>query len=163
MGGAKRTLIAVVLVAVAAVALWYAVGKVARTSGRKPPKSYMTMPVEKIDQKSLKLITKSMAEWEKLGQKNGKYKNPETGEYTMVEACRCQACGQKIPMPEKVSSEPGAVEPGEERIEKFRCPRCGAMTAPGGGYPRCSAWSSHHLRLNAGSGKLRPTARPACS
>jgi rRNA maturation protein Nop10 len=89
----------------------------------------LQQPQEKIDQKSLKLITKTMGEWESLGEKNGKYKNPEMGEYTMMVPMVCQTCGEKIPLPEIAAPRPGEApgaggDPHAQR-RSYKCPKCG--------------------------------------
>lgn len=48
------------------------------------PDWLMAESMSLIDDKTLKIVTKTRAEWEKLGRKGSRYKNPETGEYTMA-------------------------------------------------------------------------------
>ena len=55
---------------------------------------------EKIDETTGKLIALTFDQWLQLGHLNGKYKNPETGKYTMVTPITCAACGEKIPPPQ---------------------------------------------------------------
>jgi len=76
----------------------------------------------RIDSKSLELITQTIGEWQKLGREDGKYKNPKTGEYTMVSVMECASCGAKIPRPEMS----GMKEEERFRILKdYQCPKCG--------------------------------------
>jgi len=139
MPSAKKIVVALILLAVIVGAFWYGAKTFVSPGGAKPPKSYLKTPVEKIDQKALTLMTRSMAEWEELGKKHGKYRNPETGEYTMVDVCRCQVCGQKIPVPDasllskstKRSSGPDEEDPAAVHAVTFNCPRCGAVTEAG--------------------------------
>ena len=111
--GKKLTLvIALVLIAIVAVGL--SLRRVLRPGIPKAPDWYSQLPVEKIDESSYKLISKTAAEWQRLGEQNGKFKNPETGAYTMVHAIWCQGCKAKIPIPE------GAYD----RVT-YKCPKCG--------------------------------------
>jgi predicted RNA-binding Zn-ribbon protein involved in translation (DUF1610 family) len=114
-----------------------------RIGGPTPPEWVLRQPAEKIDETSFKLITKTLGEWERLGRRKGKYKNPETGEYTMVDVMVCAACGQKIPLPVvpgialpkrgdasgHPSSHLGAIQ---EILRNYKCPKCGALASEHG-------------------------------
>ena len=93
-----KIVLAVVLLAVAVVLVVRFV-KQSGLGGPKEPAWYLEQPTEKIDCDSLQLITKTWGEWKSLGQKDGKYKNPETGKYTMVPTTRDRTTGKKIPAP----------------------------------------------------------------
>jgi len=62
-------------------------------------------------------------EWQKLGKRNGLYKNPNTGKYSMAMPMVCPACGATIPAPVGL----GEANPDEAReiMEKHLCPKCG--------------------------------------
>ena len=130
MEGSKRIVIGAVLVIVIVVA---AVIVVKRTMGTPPgPTALLERPIEKIDIKTLEVVTLPASEW------NGKYmwdsshpfhfKNPKTGEYSMVDAIKCASCGKLIPDPFALQGvRMGKVAPEErERIlNEYICPRCG--------------------------------------
>ena len=117
--GKKLTLV-IALVLIALVALGLSLTMVLGTGRPKPPEWYLKLPVEKIDQNSYKLISKTAAEWQRLGEQNGKFKNPETGAYTMVEPLWCQGCKAKIPTPEGLTHGTVAVF-----RSTYKCPKCG--------------------------------------
>lgn len=110
----KKTVWVVVLV----VVIILAVALIARKSGIggsvRPGADVLSQTQERIDINSGELVTKSLGEWENLGEKEGKYKNPTSGEYTMVNAIVCKACGQKIASPTALGK--GAMTP---------CSKCG--------------------------------------
>ena len=107
--------------------------------------------VEKIDAISLDLMTLPRNQWDKLGEKLGRFKNPKTGQYTMAEAVKCPHCREKIPMPQlpdapKLSAEdikakrmpPGFAEYQAELKDiwgKYKCPKCGQLWGPYGTPP----------------------------
>jgi len=92
--------------------------------------------IEMIDEQTFETMTKTRREWEELGRKEGKYKNPNTGEYTMLPAAVCPACLEKIPKP----VPPYGQRPTKEQViafdqvlKEYACPKCGArgIFAPG--------------------------------
>ena len=130
----KRTVSIVALVVVIAAALTFGIVRSGCVRGAGPPKNILAIPVEKIDRDSLELITLSQGEWDDLGQNERMtYKNPNTGEYTMLGVIVCEACGEKIPRPEappypKKRTEETLSEHAAQfsRIKAdYRCPRCG--------------------------------------
>lgn len=115
MEGAKKVAVIVVLLAVIGGAGAFIIHKVI---GRGEPKALpyvLNRKVEKVDQSTLELMTLTLGEWEDLGSKNRVYKNPDTGEYTMVEPFICPSCFGKIPGPRQEDIEDGV----------YICPRCG--------------------------------------
>jgi hypothetical protein len=99
-----------------------------------PPKAEMDRPVEFIDMKNLTVITRTLGEWMKLGRgEYGRYKNPDTGEYTMVPPMTCAACGAKIPPPPPVdpNAKPGERPPPAEMV--YKCPKCTKLAFPSTG------------------------------
>ena len=93
MHGTRTVVVAVALLAVIAVAIGYTV----KSRFRKPtaPQWLREQPVEKVDEKTLEVMTLSFAEWEKLGAKDGYCRNPKTGEYQMCGALTCASCGHR--------------------------------------------------------------------
>ena len=148
MDGGKKIIAIVVLLAIIAAVVVFGIKK-SNIGGPKPPQWVLDQEVEKIDAESLELVTRTLGEWQKLGSKDGKYKNPDTGKYTMVSRMDCAACGAKIPMPEfpMFETAPGDVEPGSMDMEKrarsmeeearimseYICPVCGERAFPAGG------------------------------
>ena len=124
----KKIAVAVVLAAFIGLVVYTIVKK--NMVGAKPPDFVLQQKMEKIDQKTLTLITKTLGEWEHLGKKGDRYKNPETGEYTMMDAITCASCGAKVPAPDYsiLYADPNKpVTPPD--IHQFReaylCPKCG--------------------------------------
>ena len=101
----------------------------------KPPQWVLDQPGVRIDAETLDLITKSCGEWEDLGCKNGKYKNPNTSKYTMVGTILCAHCGELVPdiqMPPMLKGDKMDPEAAREReaafmqtIAEHKCPFCG--------------------------------------
>jgi len=145
MEGKKKIVVIVILLGVAVAAGVFFTKRMGRGEAT-PPDRLLDRPVERIDSESLELMTKSRREWKRLGEKDGKYKNPKTGKYTMVVPAICASCGQKIPMLDAALTTPGAasgrpVDPEEHLkamqkqealIKEWRCPRCGGYAAPSG-------------------------------
>ncbi len=128
--GAKKIAAVVVLIVVIVFALVFMAKRSGLTGGGPtPPQWVLEQPVERIDMNSSELITKQYQEWQRLGQKDGLYKNPATGKYTMVSPMTCFACQAKIPSP----IEPSDLEGGkglnpESRMkweQTIKCPKCG--------------------------------------
>ncbi len=125
--GAKKIAAAVVLVVVIVLALVF----VAKRSGfagggPTPPKWVLEQPVERIDMNSGEAVTKQYQEWQKLGEKNGIYKSPKTGEYTMVTPMTCAACDAKIPGPMPPAGFDEANPEARMKWEQsVKCPKCG--------------------------------------
>ena len=102
--------------------------KRAEIGGPKSPQWLLDRPVERIDSESLELITKTRGEWDRLGAKNWKYKNPDSGEYTMVLPIVCAACGEKIPMLDLPSADMDAQNAQmRELMDEYECPKCGGQ------------------------------------
>jgi hypothetical protein len=53
-----------------------------------------------IDTATLKEFTLTLGELKKLGEQEGRCRNPKTGTYTVATPMVCASCGQQIPMPE---------------------------------------------------------------
>jgi len=137
LAGSKKVILVVLLAAVIGGALWFALSRSVLRRGATPPARYLALPVAKIDEKTLQVITKTLGEWQKIGQRNGRYRNPETGEYTMLDVTVCQYCGGKIPIPPQTHVAPqssggnGSPEIPVETQQIVRCPLCGKMTEIG--------------------------------
>ena len=119
-----KFIVIVVLVGIIAAAAAY-IFKMFDLGGPKPPQWVLDQPVEKIDMNTLELMTLPLGEWQHLGKKGMKYKNPNTGEYTMVLPFVCASCGEKIPHLE-----------GDATLkmwDEYVCPKCGGpATGPPG-------------------------------
>jgi rRNA maturation protein Nop10 len=99
--------------------------------------------LEKIDMKSLEVFSETVRDWATQYAPNtdGYYKNPKTGEYTVVEAMKCASCGQLIPAPQLPAGLAQKMRggrnhgPSPEAIAEmvavkksqsnYKCPRCG--------------------------------------
>jgi phage FluMu protein Com len=109
--------------------------------------SFTDLKEDRIDMKSLEVITETIGDWQSkyAPDASGRYKNPKTGEFTMVEIMKCAWCGQLIPVaqlpPELIIKTPPGKRgsmPGRNVLKKiadfqlnYKCPRCGhpALTA----------------------------------
>ena len=131
MGNRTKLVVVVGLLAIVIVAVGLSLKRSLHIGEATPPDSILKQPVEKIDEKSFKLITKTLGEWERLGEREGKFKNPETGDYTMMSVMVCGHCGQKIPYP-VIPAETAQLSHHNARIAilgKYKCPKCGALAA----------------------------------
>ncbi len=127
--GPKKIAAVVVLIVVIVFAIVFMAKRAGlSTGGPTPPKWVLEQPVERIDMKSGEVITKQLQEWDKLGQKDGAYKNPTSGDYTMVSPMVCAACKAKIPSPTPPADlmagkgDPAAMQKWQETV---KCPKCG--------------------------------------
>ena len=149
MEGAKKAVFVIILIAVIVGGIVFAVRRSGRGTAKLPP-HLAGKKVEKIDSKTGELITKTQGEWNKLRRDNfgGVWKNPETGEYTVVGVIVCPHCGEKIPerlrTVEQVN-DPASVSPEALRAANllYKCPKCGKCPylpgAPGAGETRRGA------------------------
>ncbi len=155
MNRKKIALIALLITVIAAAAL-FAVKRV--QSELKGPPLLQDQKFDKIDMKSFKIFSETLRDWTTKYTPDavGRYKNPKTGEYTMVDAVRCASCGQLIPVPQ-LPAGPGlnvgptrgrgrgarptraailaAMQAREEFLRNYKCPRCGRNAFPSGLIP----------------------------
>jgi cytochrome c-type biogenesis protein CcmH/NrfF len=134
-GGTKVLLAALLVAVIIAVAVFGA--KRMGIGGLKPPPEVLAVPRELMDSKTLELVTMSTGDWEKLGHKGTRYKNPKTGEYTMAVPAPCWSCGKLIPGPDLQPIVPGDPQADleysaklEEITKTYRCPICGNLALP---------------------------------
>jgi rRNA maturation protein Nop10 len=123
---------ALILVIVAAG--WFVVTKGLPGGKAREPQWVKDQRVELIDAKSFELMAKTRGEWDALGQRNGRYKNPKIGEYTMAITLICGACGEKIPAPEAPpeTGDPKAPRDAMQALFSYKCPKCGGNVYPPG-------------------------------
>jgi len=134
MGGGTKIAAVVVLLIVIIAAVSFMAKK--WTGGVQPPDRVMDAKHEKIDMVDGTLMTKTFREWQKLGHDGGgwKYKNPDTGRYTMVDPILCPVCGAKIappdapphPRPDDKAAMKAYQEKMDELKKTYKCPKCGA-------------------------------------
>lgn len=144
MAGGKKVASIVVLVVVVVAAVIFAISRGTRFGGPKVPDEVMErankQEVEFLDEESLVVITKTLGEWKELGKQDGKFKNPNTGKYTMVSPIVCYSCGAKIPQPDFADGggpqdDPAAMAARYETMRAHKCPKCGkAAYGTGSGY-----------------------------
>ena len=123
----KQMLIILVLVAVA-VAVGILGYKKAEFGGVKMPHEFLDRPMEYIDIETGELMTLSVGKWQKLGRQGWKFKNPDTGEFTMVSPIVCRSCGEKVPplnMPEPDGANEKAAMEYDKAMRAYMCPQCG--------------------------------------
>lgn len=94
-----------------------------RGSGRVP-QWVLDQPLEKIDINTGAVMTRKLGEWMRLGEKNGMYKNPSSGQYTMAAPITCAACGATIP---RLLPPASVVTPQQAFAweQQLTCPKCG--------------------------------------
>jgi len=127
MEGGTKIVVAAVLVVAIAFGGWLILRNTSIVGGGpRPPDWVLEQQIEKIDMKTGEVIAKQLQEWEKLGNKEGAYKNPSSGDYTMVGPMQCGACQAKIPAPmaPKELDEKGP-EARMEWEKTVKCPKCG--------------------------------------
>jgi len=94
-----------------------------------PPKEYRETILEKIDIETGEIISLPREKWLDLGARKGKYKNPKTQKYTMVDPIKCVNCGEKI-IPVLVDPETEGPAVLQSRMATYRCPKCGKLAYP---------------------------------
>jgi predicted RNA-binding Zn-ribbon protein involved in translation (DUF1610 family) len=139
----KKIGLMALLVAVIAVAAVITAKRV--RSELKGPPLLLDRKFDKIDMKSFEIISETLRDWNTkyAADASGRYKNPRTGAYTMVDAMKCASCGQLIPVPEmpadlrpspKLVKARGRGFGGELRaleaakdefLRNYKCPKCG--------------------------------------
>jgi hypothetical protein len=89
-------------VMIAVVVVTSVIAVLPTTRGPQPPAWVLDQQIQKIDYKTLEIAKESHRDW--MGKyapdASGRCKNPKTGEYSMVDAFHCRACGKLIPVPE---------------------------------------------------------------
>lgn len=129
----KKIALAVGLIVVIAFAVWLIARNTGSGGGPDIDKVKATK-VKLVDENPpYDVIEKTLGEWEKDGKKDGKYKNPTTGEYTMVPFMTCMACGAQIPAvtpPPEAKTNPINLGKWQATIT---CPKCGKSPFAGPG------------------------------
>ena len=76
--------------------------------------------VQMVDMKTFDIFTETSDDWagKYAPDASGHYKNPKTGEYTVVKAMKCASCGQLIPVPD-IPADLLPVAPPEGRRVKM--------------------------------------------
>ena len=79
--------------------------------------------LDMIDMKTLEIFSEMFANWEgkyePMPDAPDHFKNPKTGEYTVVAAMKCASCGQLIPKPEIPADLLPPPPPPEEKGSKM--------------------------------------------
>jgi len=137
MGTGKQIAIAAALIVVIAGAVFFIIKTI--RNAPKAPAHIKEMEVFRIDTVTLERMTLPLVEWEKLGERDGIYKNPDTGEYTMSPAKQCEnpKCGKWMVEPRPPAdlfdgidlndpkSEAEAVARSNAWERSVKCPHCG--------------------------------------
>jgi rRNA maturation protein Nop10 len=134
----KKIAIAVLLIAAIAVAVAVTVKRVRSELKAQPPTLQVDQKFPKIDIKSLEVFWETTSDWatQYAPDVSGRYKNPATGEQTMVDVMKCASCGQLIPVPQPSPAATArqqkrevtihsAAEAREALLRDYICPRCG--------------------------------------
>jgi len=120
------------LLIVILVALYFGIKKSGITGkGPKAPASVLAQKFTRIDTKPpYKIVELTFSEWQKLGPDSaGRYKDPETKEYTIVEPITCASCRKMIPVVQYPADVLALT--GDARLDKqmqlrneYKCPLC---------------------------------------
>ena len=138
MEGSKKYIVIGILVVVIALAI----GWIVRSHYAPAEKPKWRLEEEAAQKMTLidagdlsTVLVKTRGEWEDLGKKHGKYKNPESGEYTMELGRACEHCREVIPAlrlgpegTEGLSREESMAKrrAADQALRDYVCPRCGA-------------------------------------
>jgi len=138
MGDAKKIVIVIVCLVVIGAVIAFIVRSSSspESIAQEEPEALQGLKYSRIDLVTNETITLTRAEWNKLGHnKNHVWKNPKTGEYTMVDIATCVQCGKPVPsmVLDWETVMEGSRETQEERRAEFHraweeseCPHCGA-------------------------------------
>jgi hypothetical protein len=145
----KNIAIAVLLLALIVAAVAITLTRVRNETKQQP--TYLQLEnnklVPKIDMNSLEVFSETDSDWysKYAPDQSGRFKNPKTGEYTVVEPMTCASCGQLIPTPADMPPQPhpflgrgkidvqGAVAAAKAIMAfklTYKCPRCGKPAFP---------------------------------
>ncbi len=129
-GGTKIIAIVVLIVAVVAF-VWWRLSSTEVVGGVKPPPEIRNRTVRMIDEKTLKVREIPNSELKELyNEELAKWKNPDTGEFTMVTVKVCDSCGKEAPRVVFPPSEFEGLSQLEADMKKERmkreaiCPHC---------------------------------------
>jgi len=127
----KRAAVIILLACVTGASVFFGLWRSGLILGKPvPPARIGKTPVEMIDVATLERMTKTFDEWQRLGQKWGAYKNPKTGEYTMLRTMVCPSCGEVIPEPNTDLYPRDVAAQMDQRLRFRKCPKCGANLFP---------------------------------
>jgi transposase-like protein/DNA-directed RNA polymerase subunit RPC12/RpoP len=121
----KNLLAVAAVVVVVAVAITLGVLRVRGQQG--PPEAVLKEMVKMMDYKTLESVSLPRSEWEGLRDKTPKtnvYKNPKTGQYTLVDIFKCANCGKDIPAI-AVTDELAVNGDFRKMRAEYVCPYCG--------------------------------------
>jgi len=136
----KQIIIVLALILVIGASIGFTLKR--QFGGPEPPDETLAQLIEKIDAETLRIVAKPLGDWQEWPVRDGKYQNPDTGKFSLVDLMKCASCGEKIPAPEEPGKGLSAMESGIttadiEAVEAaYRCPKCGgpAFAEPGMGY-----------------------------
>jgi len=122
-GNGKIAVVVILLAAVAAAVIWFTVSSDRGTR----PAAMGEQVLEKVDVVTGEVVSATREEWEKLGRKGDRWKNPKTGDYTVVNGMTCEACGALVPGPDISLKDKREHEPKwyEQQLDDYVCPKCG--------------------------------------
>jgi hypothetical protein len=146
----KLKKIALIVLLIAVIAAAAVVAAIRVQSELKGPPLLLDQKFDKIDMKSFEIVSETLRDWNTkyTPDASGHYKNPKTGQYTMVDVMKCASCGQLIPVPDmplELRSNPELVKArgrgmreaalammaAREKFERnYKCPKCGRNAYP---------------------------------
>lgn len=123
----NKGIIVAISIVVILIAVFVITTRGSKTAG--PPSQITGAPVTKVDKDSLEVVTLPMSEWQKLGANaDGCYKNPTTGQYTMLPTMTCKSCGATIPtllQPPSTGNDDADEAAYAQMMNEYKCPKCG--------------------------------------
>ena len=140
----KNLAVAVVFVVVIVAAFVVIARRTGLVGGKpQPPPAVLGQKIKRIEMKPpFKVEELSLGEWQKLGpDEAGRFKDPETKVYTMVDLISCASCVQPIPAaqyPPEILAMPRDTQDHADKQEEakvnfrnaYKCPKCGKLAYP---------------------------------
>lgn len=113
----------IALFVIAAAAALVALSRIGLLGGDANPPNWVNQEmVERIDVKTLEVISLPLGKWQELGNRDGLFQNPKTGAYTMAGAMTCPHCKATIP---NIMSAPALSTASASPERTALCPKCG--------------------------------------
>lgn len=131
MEGATKIIVIVVLIVAVVGFVWWRLSSSEVVGGPQPPPAIRNRTVEMIDEKTLEVQEIPNSELKGLyDEELAKWKNPDTGEFTLTPVKICDTCGKPAPRVVFPPSEFEGMSPLEIDFKKKQmqqaavCPHC---------------------------------------
>jgi len=122
-----KTVGAIALIAVIVLAVAWGIMRTRQSE--EQPEWQLQQKATFLDEETLQPYTRTLGEWKTLGSENGRFKNPDTGKFTLAQPMTCAACGGQIPTPRYPAglSEKELLAKEAEVRKTHLCPKCGKL------------------------------------